>query len=124
MSKRQLPSLYRAFHLPTGKFIPDGCLTLQDRFLVVADLTGTLYPMDGIRIELFVGRFSEAGQPIYQHDRVTFGLKNEFGSMIVKEGVIKYDNKRMAYFLDTPVVEKGIESVGTISILEVIGHDI
>lgn len=80
--------------------------------------------MDGVRIELFIGRFANTGQPVYQNDRVRFGIKNEFGSMVVREGVVKYDNAQMSHYIDTPAVQQGAHIVGNLSILEVIGHAI
>lgn len=119
----QTPSIYRAFHMPTGKFMSVGALTVDDRFLV-SDGPEKLVALEGIRIEFFTGRISNNGQAVYQNDQVKFGVLNEFGSMAIKEGIVRYDNRSMAHYLDIPESTPLGEVHGTISIIEVIGHAI
>lgn len=117
------PSIYRAFHIPTGKFLTEGALTLNDTFLVPKDISGNLEPIEGVRIEFFIGRFTNDGTPVYQNDIVKLGVANEFGSQAIKEGTIRYDHKGMCYFIDTRAMSTDAPPIiADISLLEVTGH--
>lgn len=80
-----------------------------------------------VEIDLWTGRFTKIGQPVYQGDRVKFLLGNEFGSVTERTGVIRYAAENMCFIIEDDIKlddPNGREdNFATMTFLEIIGHD-
>lgn len=109
----------RAYHRQSNSFIPRGFISLDNRFYT-ANSDGPQVALANIEIEFFTGKFSENNQPVYQNDIVEYAVPNEFGSMFIKQGVIRYDIENMCYVI---TVKNIADSALSTEILKVIGHE-
>ncbi len=112
------PTIYRAYHKPTGKFV-QGVLGTDNKFLV-GSVLGVLELTD-VHIDFFTGKVAESGQPVYQNDIVELSTPNEFGSFFIDKGVVRYDPTNMCF----TIVSEHIKEPGRMptNILQVIGNN-
>lgn len=111
---------YRAYSHLTKEFVPFGILTTGNDFFI-KDPDGKSVKLEGIEIDIFLGRYCENGDPIYENDVVEVATLNEFGSATIDSGAIRYDTDRMLYYIESKEIEGGAHPLPT-KILRVIGH--
>jgi hypothetical protein len=111
--------IFRAYHKPSNIFITDGMITSDNKFLRI--VAGSIpLPMSNVYIDLFTGHFAESGEPIYQNDIVEIATPNEFGSVLIDKGMVRYDVAGMCFTIISESM-KGADRVPT-QIVRVIGH--
>lgn len=114
-------SLYRAYHAPSGTFLANGALSLNNMFYVFPPNAEPV-KMEGVEIDLCTGQVTESGQPVYQNDIVEVATPNEFGSATIRTGTVRYDMHLMAYVIISPEQPAEARALPT-KILRVIGHN-
>lgn len=86
--------MYRAYHKESKCYV-EGELSTTGQFIPRMPVIGIM----NIVIDLFTGKVAEDGQPVYENDEVEFGTPNEFGSMAIAQGLVKYSTEHMAFLI-------------------------
>lgn len=117
----QTPSLVRAYYVPARIFIKEGYLSMDDRFMV--EVNGRLTPLSDVVIDFFSGRFAKDGTPIYQNDIVQCAVPNEFGSVEIFEGVMRFDALTMRFFIQDEGEHDTVDVMQGMDFLKVVGYE-
>jgi len=124
MEDRAQAPILRAWYAPAGRFINEGFLNMQNQYFIPQN--GQLTPIDGVQVDFGTGVIAvDDNTPVYQNDKVEYLVPNEFGSVVVRKGVVRYDSFSMR-FVVFDLEEAGERApsmeVVMLKITKVIGH--
>ena len=118
----QIFPIFRIYHKPSNSFLTNGVLTHNNQY-VVTGLTGAIIPLEGVHVDMFTFKLAEDATPIYQNDVVEISTPNEFGSVTLGRGIVRYNSNNLCYI----IIAEGTQQIPTqpipTNVVRVIGHN-